>query len=95
MLMYDVLIRPIHSEKSLLMNELSKYTFVVNKNSTKHDIAKAVSSIFSVEVNKVNIINVKGKTRIFKKTRGRTSDFKKAIISLVKGQQIDFTGGIK
>lgn len=95
MLKYDVLIKPVHSEKSLLMNEMSKYTFIVNKNSNKHDIAKAVNSIFNVEVNKVNIINVKGKSKIFKKVKGFTSGFKKAIISLVKGQQIDFVGGIK
>ena len=95
MLVYDVLVKPVHSEKSLMMNEQSKYTFVVNKNSNKHNIAKAITSIFSVEVEKVNIINVKGKSKFFKKIKGRTSDFKKAIVSLAKGQKIDFTGGIK
>ena len=95
MLVYDVLVKPVHSEKSLMMNEQSKYTFVVNKNSNKHNIAKAITSIFSVEVKKVNIINVKGKSKFFKKIKGRTSDFKKAIVSLAKGQKIDFTGGIK
>ncbi|MDF2965590.1 MAG: rplW [Rickettsiaceae bacterium] len=92
---YDVIRKPVLSEKSTLMNEQSKYVFVVDRKSTKEVVKQAVESIFGVNVSKVNIMNVKGKTKRFKGTIGRTSDYKKAVVTLNKGQAIDLTGSIK
>jgi large subunit ribosomal protein L23 len=92
---YDVIRKPVLSEKSIMMNEQSKYVFVVDKRSTKDTVKQAVENIFGVNVNKVNIMNVKGKTKRFKGTMGRTSDYKKAVVTLNKGQEIDLSGSIK
>ncbi|MCC2646065.1 MAG: rplW [Rickettsiaceae bacterium] len=92
---YDVIRKPVLSEKSIMMNEQSKYVFVVDKRSTKDTVKQAVENIFGVNVNKVNIMNVKGKTKRFKGTIGRTSDYKKAVVTLNKGQEIDLSGSIK
>jgi large subunit ribosomal protein L23 len=92
---YDVIVKPVLSEKAIMMNESSKYTFFVRKESTKEIVKNAVEKLFSVNVAKVNIMNVKGKTKRSKGTIGRTSDKKKAIVTLNKGQEIDLTGSIK
>ena len=91
---YDEIISPIVTEKSTNQSELNKIVFKVNKNFNKKLIKKNIEKIFKVEVTKVNIVNKK--TRI-KTTRGRkvkVSGFKKAIVTLKKGQNIDLTTGI-
>ena len=91
---YDKIVSPIVTEKSTNQSELNKIVFKVNKNFNKKLIKKNIEKIFKVEVTKVNIVNKK--TRI-KTTRGRKvkiSGFKKAIITLKKGQSIDLTTGI-
>ena len=60
----------------------------------KIDIKKSIELIYKVKVNSVNIIRVKGKTKVFKGKVGKRSDFKKAIVSLVKGQSIDLSLGV-
>lgn len=92
---YDVIKKPVLSEKSLAMGEQFKYTFIVDKKSNKNLVKIAIENIFNVNVNKVNIINTCGVTKRFKGNIGRTSDYKKAIVTIDKGQTIDLTGSIK
>ena len=91
---YDKILSPVVTEKSTNQSELNKIVFKVNKNSNKKSIKKNIEKIFKVDVTKVNIINKKSKT---KSTRGRkvkVPGFKKAIVTLKKGQNIDLTTGI-
>tara|TARA_B100000073_G_scaffold187936_1_gene155590 strand:- start:60 stop:356 length:297 start_codon:yes stop_codon:yes gene_type:complete len=91
---YDNIISPIVTEKSTNQSELNKIVFKVNKNYNKKLIKKNIEKIFKVEVTKVNIVNKKTK---IKSTRGRKvkiPGFKKAIVTLKKGQNIDLTTGI-
>ena len=93
-IMYDNIISPIVTEKSTNLSEQNKIIFKVNKVFNKKLIKKNIEKIFKVEVIKVNIINKKSK---IKSTRGRKvkiSGFKKAIVTLKKGQNIDLTTGI-
>jgi|TARA_B100002052_G_C15826595_1_gene573236 large subunit ribosomal protein L23 len=91
---YDNIISPVVTEKSTNLSEQNKIVFKVNKNYNKNLIKKNIEKIFKVEVIKVNIINKKSK---IKSTRGRkvkVSGFKKAVVTLKKGQNIDLTTGI-
>tara|TARA_B100002052_G_C15868127_1_gene593322 strand:+ start:1217 stop:1513 length:297 start_codon:yes stop_codon:yes gene_type:complete len=91
---YDKIISPIVTEKSTNLSEHNKIVFKVNKNFNKNLIKKNIEKIFKVEVTKVNIVNKKPK---IKSTRGRkikVPGFKKAIVTLKKGQNIDLTTGI-
>ncbi len=85
---YDIIKKPLLSEKSYAKISEKVYTFIVNKNATKVDIKNAVEEIFKVNVDKVNTMNVKGheKSQNTKKGRtvGRTSDYKKAVVTLKK-----------
>lgn len=78
----DIIIRPVITEKSSSGIEQGKYAFEVNKKATKVDIAKAIEKLFEVKVLKVNTINVKGKTKRVGAHVGRTSDWKKAIVTI-------------
>ena len=92
--LYDKIISPLLTEKSTNLSEQNKIVFKVHKNANKKNLKTNIEKIFKVNVIKVNIINKK--TRI-KTTRGkkvRVKGFKKAIITLKKGQNIDLTTGI-
>lgn len=89
----DILRRPVVTEKSHINTTLNKYTFVVQKEADKPLVKKAVESIFSVTVEKVNIINRKGKTKTFRGRKGKRSDTKIAVVTLAEGSTIDFEGG--
>ena len=92
--LYDKILSPVVTEKSTNLSELNKITFKVPTGANKENLKKNIEKIFKVNVTKVNIINKK--TRI-KTTRGkkvRVKGFKKAIITLKKGQSIDLTTGI-
>ena len=78
----DIIIRPVITEKSNDGLQTGKYTFEVNKKATKVDIAKAVEKLFEVKVLKVNTISVKGKEKRVGKYVGKTSDWKKAIVTI-------------
>lgn len=93
--MYDIIKRPVITEKSAMMGENSKYVFEVAKDADKSAVKKAVQEIFSVKVTKVNMLNVKGKIKRFKGTKGKLVDRKKAVVTLADGQDIDLTGGVK
>lgn len=79
---YDIIIKPILSEKSYDGIHHKKYTFEVMPSATKTQIKMAVEEIFKVKVAKVNTLNVTGKIKRMGKTQGRTSSFKKAVVQL-------------
>jgi len=83
-----VLIHPIISEKSVRGKEHNKYIFKVNWDSNKTEIKKVVEEKFKVKVNKVNTIKVPAKKRKMGKYNGKTSHWKKVIITLSEGQKI-------
>ena len=88
---YDVIIRPISSEKAFAGIENKKYTFVVDKRATKTQIKAAVEEIFKVEVEKVNTVNVRGKYKRQGRSEGYTSSYKKAYVQLTaKSKTIEF-----
>ena len=81
---YDVIIRPVLTEKSYADIASKKYTFVVKKDATKPEIKKAVEAIFGVQVEKVNTANVRGKEKSQDRgrTHGFTASYKKAYVTL-------------
>jgi large subunit ribosomal protein L23 len=92
----SVLIAPHVTEKtSLAMQNHNQYTFRVSRDATKPDIKKAVELMFEVKVAAVQVVNEPGKSRRFGKTVGRTQDWKKAYVSLAKGQTIDYEARAK
>lgn len=87
-----VLREPHTSEKTTVMAEKFKqFTFKVLKDATKSEVKQAVEHIFNVKVKNVSVVNVKGKSKRFKQTSGKRSDWKKAFVSLHADQDIDFT----
>lgn len=78
----DIIIAPIVTEKSSMNIQDGKYTFEVNKNATKIEIANAVEKLFEVKVLKVNTISVKGKEKRMGRNSGMTPDWKKAIVTI-------------
>ena len=92
--MYDTLLRPVITEKSMTSSESGKVVFTVPVNASKDDIKGAVEAIFNVKVNKVNTVKQAGKVKRFRGYEGVRSDYKKAIITLADGQNIDVTAGI-
>ena len=79
---YDIIKKPILSEKTYAGIQNKKYAFVVDKNSNKVEIKKAVEEIFGVKVKSVNTVNVDGKLKRQGKTQGYKSDYKKAYVTL-------------
>ena len=92
--MYDTLVRPVITEKSMLSSEAGKVTFLVPLSASKEDVKAAVEAIFNVKVNKGNTIRQFGKTKRFRGYEGQRSDYKKALVTLADGQNIDVTTGI-
>lgn len=82
MLAEEIIIAPIITEKSNDLMQEGKYTFKVNKNATKVEIANAVEKLFGVKVLKVSTISVKGKSKRVGYHQGKTSDWKKAIVTI-------------
>lgn len=87
--MKEIILKPILSEKSLAGATAGKYVFVVAKSSNKHLIAEALKKIYKVDVEKVNIINLHSETKIRRGHRSQTQGYKKAIVTLKKGQKIE------
>lgn len=85
----EIIIRPIISEHSFDMMEASCYTFEVAKDANKVEIAQAVEAIFDVEVLKVNTLNVKAKPKRVRYQIGKTRTWKKAMVTLAEGQEIE------
>ncbi len=86
-----ILLAPVVSEKSALAADRARqFTFKVTKNATKPEIAQAVAMLFDVEVEDVRTVTVKGKNKRFGAALGRRSDWKKALVRLKEGHDIDF-----
>jgi large subunit ribosomal protein L23 len=91
---YDVIRRPVITEKSTAASEHNKVIFHVAPSATKPQIKAAVEALFKVKVKSVNTLVRKGKNKRFRGIAGRTSDTKRAIVTLVEGQMIDVTTGL-
>ena len=91
---YDKILSPIVTEKSTNLSEQNKIVFKVPNSSNKGIIKKNIEKIFKVNVTKVNIINKKSKNKISRGRKVKVKGYKKAIITLKKGQSIDLTTGI-
>lgn len=89
----DIIIRPIITEKSMkIMDAENKYTFEVAKGTNKIEIRQAIEEIFSVKVEKVNVVNTKSKTRRVGRFVGKTKAIRKAIVTLAAGEEIKLFG---
>ncbi|MFZ4076464.1 MAG: 50S ribosomal protein L23 [Legionellaceae bacterium] len=87
-----VLREPLTSEKTTILADSHKqFTFKVLNTATKQEIKLAVEQLFNVKVDRVSVLNVKGKAKRFKQRAGTRSDWKKAYVSLSAGYDIDFT----
>tara|TARA_Y100001970_G_C14054094_1_gene760545 strand:+ start:488 stop:781 length:294 start_codon:yes stop_codon:yes gene_type:complete len=91
---YDKILSPIVTEKSTNLSEQNKIVFKVPNSSNKEIIKKNVEKIFKVNVTKVNIINKHSRNKISRGRKVKVKGYKKAIITLKKGQTIDLTTGI-
>lgn len=92
--LYQVLIAPIVSEKSTrLADQGNQVAFEVRPDATKTEIKQAVELAFDVNVERVQVANVRGKVKRFGQTPGARGNWKKAYVRLKAGQDIDFTGG--
>lgn len=86
----DIIIRPIITEKTMkLTQDENKYTFEVAKKANKIAIRKAIEEIFNVKVESVSTLNVDGKMKRVGRYEGKTSSYKKAVVKLAEGQDID------
>ena len=92
---FDEIRSPVMTEKSNFLTDIKKYSFFVDKRSTKHSVKDAIESIYDVKVKAVNIINYKPKKVFFKGKVGFKNSFKKAIVTLLDDYSIDYIGGIK
>ena len=92
---YDVIIKPLTTEKSTTLQQFNQYSFVVNRKSNSVEIKSAIEQIFKVKVLKVNTNNLRGKPKTFKGDFGYTKDFKRAIVTLAEGNTIDSSLEIK
>ena len=90
----DVIISPNITEKSTSLSEFNKVVFKVNKGASKNSIKRSIEKIFKVNVIKINTINLKGKTKMVRNKRAYKSGYKKAIVTLKKGQNIDLATGV-
>ncbi len=86
---YEVIIRPVVTERSFDLMEQGKYTFEVARTAPKEEIRDAVQKIFNVHVVKVNTVNVKPKNRRVRYVTGKTRAWKKAIVTLAPGETIE------
>ena len=89
---YNVIVRPIVSERSYDLMEQGKYTFEVAKDANKYQIKDAVEEIFGVKVVRVNTLTVKPKTKRVRYVAGKTRSWKKAIVTLSEGDTIEVFG---
>jgi len=90
----DSILSPNITEKSTALSEFNKVVFKVHKGASKNSIKRNIEKIFKVNVIKINTINLKGKTKIVRNKKTFKSGYKKAIITLKKGQSIDLATGI-
>ncbi|MCK5836392.1 MAG: 50S ribosomal protein L23 [Desulfobacula sp.] len=95
MKLYDIIRGPVVTEKTTLQKELNnQVTFRVDKNANRVEIKEAVEKNFNTKVKQIRTIQVKGKVKQRGKILGRKKDWKKAIVTLMPGQRIDFFEGV-
>ena len=92
--LYDKILSPIVTEKSTSLSDQNKIVFKVPNKANKKNLKKNIEKIFKVNVTKINIINKKSRNKITKGRKVKVKGYKKAIITLQKGQNIDLTTGI-
>ena len=92
--LYDKILSPFVTEKSTNLSEQNKIIFKVPSNANKINLKKNIEKIFKVNVTNINIINKQNRTKLTRGRKVKVSGFKKAIITLKKGQSIDLTTGI-
>ena len=90
----DTIISPNVTEKSTALSEFNKVVFKVHKGANKNSIKKSIEKIFKVNVTKINTINLKGKIKLVKGKKSYRPGYKKAVVTLKKGQSIDLATGI-
>ena len=92
--LYDKILSPVVTEKSTNLSDQNKIVFKVPNSSNKNTIKKSIEKIFKVNVTKINIINKQTRNKITRGRKVKVIGYKKAIITLKKGQSIDLTTGI-
>ena len=92
--LYDKILSPIITEKSTNISELNKIIFKVPSKANKKNLKTSIEKIFKVNVTKINIINKKNRIKVTRGKKVKIKGYKKAIITLKKGQNIDLTTGI-
>lgn len=91
---YDVIVKPVITEKSTMASEHNQVIFEVRREASKPEIKSAIEQLFKVEVKSINTMLTKGKEKKFRGRPYRRSDVKKAIVTLKEGQSIDVTSGL-
>ncbi len=91
---HDVILRPVLSEKAVTEIDAGKYAFYVHPDASRTQIKDAVETVFAVDVVKINVQNVAGKTKRMGRFVGRRADRKKAIVTLAAGQKIQQLEGL-
>ena len=92
--LYDKILSPLLTEKSTNLSEQNKVVFKVPSSANKKNLKTNIEKIFKVNVTKINIINKQNRTKVTRGKKVKVSGFKKAIITIKKGQSIDLTTGI-
>ena len=92
--LFDKIISPIVTEKSTNLSEHNKIVFKVPFNANKKNLKNNIEKIFKVNITKINIVNNQNRTKLMRGRKVKVSGYKKAIITLKKGQSIDLTTGI-
>jgi large subunit ribosomal protein L23 len=92
--LYDKILSPIVTEKSTNLSEQNKIIFKVPREANKVNLKKNIEKIFKVNVTKINIVNKQNRTKVTRGKKIKVQGYKKAIITLKKGQSIDLTTGI-
>lgn len=95
MLVYDLIKRPINTEKTTIQKEMAnQVTFEVDRRANRVEIARAVEYLFKTNVKSVRTMQIKGKKKRLGRFMGKRRDWKKAIVTLMPGERIDFFDGV-
>ena len=92
--MFEIIRRPLVTEKATLASEYNQFTFQVPLDANKFEVKQSVEQLFSVKVTKVNTIRQQGKLKRFRGKIGKRAEYKKAIVTLAEGQSIDLSTGV-
>ena len=92
--LYDKILAPMVTEKTTNLSELNKIVFRVPREANKKNLKKNIEKIFKVNVTEINIVNKQNRTKVARGKKVKVQCYKKAIITLKKGQSIDLTTGI-